>query len=144
MKKIQHTHRVEVCCGRMPLSSEEPDLASLDWRDCSLSALPWSFFSELPLFGSPPSRVLAPLKSGGLGQDRQGIFEGGAEQSESIWVLDGSCFSKTSAGCSGELASGRSCVVAQKAASYSPKACSSVWELSVNGEGASCGPFGWK
>lgn len=143
---VQHTHRADACCGRMPPSSDGPDSALFGCRDCSLSAFPCSFFCEQPLLGDPPTQVLGPLSSGALEEDRQGFFKGGAESSQSTWVLDGSCFSKTfverSAGRSVESASGKSCVVAQKAASYSPKACSSVRELSVKGEGASSGPIG--
>lgn len=128
----------------MPPSSDGPDPASVDSRDCSLSIFPGSFFCEQLLLGD-----VGHLSSGCLGEARRSFFEGGAESSQSIWVLEESCFSKTAAesfaGRSADSATtGKSCVVAQKAASYIPKACSSVRGLSVNGEGASNGPLGCK
>lgn len=74
--------------------------------------------------------------------ERRNLFDGGAEAAQSIWVVE-SCFSKTfaepSEGGSGALTesmSGKSCAVAQKAASYSPNACSRVVQLSWKGKGA--------
>lgn len=89
-----------------------------------------------------PGRRRRPPSSGGAcGEQRDRFKGGGGDASQSIWVVE-SCFSKTftepSEGGSvalTESTSGRSCAVAQKAASYSPNACSRAVELSLNGQG---------
>ena len=100
------------------------------------------------MLGDGPSLREGPLSSGGLCEERRGRFNGGAGVGQSIWVV-GSCFSKILAEPSeaGSVAltvsaSGKSCVVAQKVASYSPNACSRVLELSLNGDGAPSGSLG--
>ena len=144
-ENIQHTHKAALwCCDRVPRSSEE--LLSLFWarvwRDCSLGTLLWGFFEGKRLLGDQSSRRWGPLRSGGMRRERRDLFTGGAEVPQSVWFVE-SCFSKTfsepSVGESvtlTESTSGKSCAVAQKAASYSPNACSRVVELSLNGEGA--------
>lgn len=71
------------------------------------------------------------------------LFNAGAETAQSTGVVE-SCFSKTFIEPSQggdvalpELVSGKSCEAAQKAASYSPRACSRVVDPCLNGAGAS-------
>lgn len=148
---IQHTHKAELwCCGSIPRSSEEPfSPLSVLWV-CSLCTLLWGVSSGKPLLEDRPSRRGGPLSSGGVCGERRNLFDGGAEAAQSIWVVE-SCFSKTfaepSEGGSGALTesmSGKSCAVAQKAASYSPNACSRVVQLSWKGEGAFDASLRWK
>ncbi len=97
--------------------------------------------------GETTEKIREVTLSGSCGE-RRNLLNGGAEAAQSIWVVE-SCFSKTftepSDGGSAALTestSGKSCAVAQKAASYSPNACSRTVELSLNGEGAFAASLG--
>lgn len=151
--KIQHTHKAELwCCGRILRSSEE--LFSLFWarvwRDCSLCTLLWGAFWGKLLLEGRPSRRWGPLSSGGVCWERRDLFNGGAgAAAQSIWVVE-SCFSKTFTEPSEgggvalpERTPGKSCAVAQKAALYSPNACSRAVERSLNGEEAFTASLRW-
>lgn len=146
--KIQHTHKTALWCCVPTSSSSE---LSLLWEwvrwVCSLSTLSWGASCGRPTSGERPSlRWGCRMSTCG---ERRDLFNGEAKVAKSIWIAE-SCFLKTfnepSKGGSVSLTestSGKSCVVAQKAASYSPNACSRAAELLWNGKGAFSASLCW-